>query len=351
MMLAAGAATAETLRIATFAAPLSRDGPGLLLRDIRKGADPQIKAIADVVASVAPDVIVFTDFDYDLDGLALSAFAGLFAARGTALPHSYAAQPNTGMPTGLDMDGDGRTGDARDGQGYGRFSGNGGLAILSRWPIDVENVTDFSAMLWRELRGAVLPVKDGEVFPSLAVNEIQRLSTSAHWIVPIMPPSGVPFDIFAWSATPPVFDGPEDKNGLRNRDELRLWETVIEDGRDAPFFVVGNANLDPFDGDGLVAAMATFLNRSDIQDPAPQSLGALFAADPTHKGPAQFDTADWPQDGPGNLRVSYVLPSVEWTVEDAGVFWPAPDDPKAALLGADGAAAGAHHLVWVDVVR
>ncbi len=350
-MLFAGAATAETLRIATFAAPLSRDGPGLLLRDIRKGADPQIDAIAEVVAAVAPDVIVFTDFDYDLDGLALSAFMELFATKGIVFPHRFAALPNTGMQTGLDMDGDGRKGDARDGQGYGRFSGNGGMAVLSRWPIDVENVTDFSAMLWRDLRGAVLPIKDGEAFPSLAVNEIQRLSTSSHWIVPILPPDSEPFDIFAWSATPPVFDGPEDKNGLRNRDELRLWETVIDDGRDAPFFVIGNANLDPFDGDGLVDAMSRFLARSDIQDPTPQSLGALFAADPAHKGPAQMDTANWPRDGPGNLRVSYVLPSVAWDVADAGVFWPAPDDPKAALLGADGMAAGAHHLVWVDVAR
>ncbi|WP_458791740.1 endonuclease/exonuclease/phosphatase family protein [Yoonia sp. MH D7] len=344
-------ASAETLRIATFAAPLSRDGPGVLLRDIRKGEDAQINAIAEVVATVAPDVIVLTDFDYDLDGLALSAAKDLFARKGVLFAHRFSALPNTGMQTGLDMEGDGRTGDARDGQGYGRFSGDGGLDVLSRFPIDIANVTDFSALLWRDLRDAELPEKDGKSFPSLEVEEIQRLSTSSHWIVPILPTSGVPFDIFAWSATPPVFDGPEDKNGLRNRDELRLWETVIEDGRDLPFFVVGNANLDPFDGDGLIGAMLNFLRRAEIQDPAPQSLGALFAADPTHKGPAQMDTADWPQDGPGNLRVSYVLPSVDWKVTDSGVFWPAPDDPQAALLGGDGMAAGAHHLVWVDVAR
>jgi len=52
--MAGTAATAETLRIATFAAPLSRDGPGLLLRDIEKGEDAQILAVRDIIAKVSP---------------------------------------------------------------------------------------------------------------------------------------------------------------------------------------------------------------------------------------------------------------------------------------------------------
>ena len=40
---------AEVLRIATFAASLSRDGPGLLLSDIQKGEDQQIVAIQAVI--------------------------------------------------------------------------------------------------------------------------------------------------------------------------------------------------------------------------------------------------------------------------------------------------------------
>lgn len=57
---------------------------------------------------------------------------------------------------------------------------------------------------------------------------------------------------------------------------------------------------------------------------------------------------DWSDEGPGNLRVSYILPSAIWTVTDAGVYWPASDD---SLLGDDGLAAGPHRLVWVDVSR
>jgi hypothetical protein len=74
-----------------------------------------------------------------------------------------------------------------------------------------------------------------------------------------------------------------------------------------------------------------------------------MAADSTHVGNPAFDTADWPTDGPGNLRVSYVLPSSDLPVTAAGVFWPAPDDPLATLLGQSEQGAGPHRLVWVDI--
>ncbi len=320
-------AAAETYRIATYAAPLSRDGPGLLLRDILKGEDAQIAAVQSVVTRHAPDVLLLTDFDYDLDGAALAAFADMF---GDQYPHRFALRPNAGMPTGLDLDRNGRTGEPRDAQGYGRFAGDGGMAILSRYPVG--EVTDLSDILWRDLPGATLP-KD---FYSDAVLAVQRLSSTGHWIVPLDLPDG-PMTLLAFSATPPVFDGPEDRNGLRNRDELRMWQVLLDGGFGPPptdFVIAGNANLDPVDGDGFSGAMAAFLADRRLQDPLPGK-----------------DTADWPDDGAGDLRVSYVLPAAEWLVADAGVFWPASDLPEAALLGSDGLAAGPHHLVWVDVSR
>lgn len=317
-------APAESYRIATFAAPLSRDGPGLLLRDIRKGDDAQIAATHGVLAQIAPDVILLTEFDYDLDGLALAAFAALF---GGDYPYLFAAQPNNGMPTGLDMDRNGQLGEPRDAQGYGRFSGDGGMALLSRYPIG--DVTDLSDILWRDLPGATLP----EDFYPDNISAVQRLSSSGHWIVPVEVPNGA-ITLMVFAATPPVFDGPEDRNGLRNRDELRMWEVALDGAFGevpADFVIVGNANLDPVDGDGFSEAMATFLSDPRLQDPLPGQ-----------------DTADWPDEGPGNLRVSYVLPSAGWLVTDAGVYWPAPGQ---GLLGSDGMAAGPHHLVWVDIAR
>jgi hypothetical protein len=59
------------------------------------------------------------------------------------------------MATGLDLDGDGRLGGAADAQGFGEFTGQGGMAILSRHPIGP--VTDHSAFLWRDLPGQIMP--------------------------------------------------------------------------------------------------------------------------------------------------------------------------------------------------
>ena len=340
--------------MATYAAPLTRDGPGLLLRDLLGGEDEQIAATVAAIQAATPDILILTQFDHDADLAALSAFAGLLATGGTDLPHLFAALPNSGMATGLDMDGDGRTGQPRDAQGYGRFAGAGGVAVLSRWPIDAGAVRDFSGLLWRDLPGAVLPVVDGAPFPSAAAQAVQRLSSTAHWVVPVAAPGGV-VDLLVWSATPPVFDGPEDRNGLRNRDELRLWTVLLDGGLGPPpgphFVIAGNANLDPADGDGLRDAMAALLADPRLTDPRPASMGGTLAADPGHAGDPALDTADWSDDGPGNLRVSYVLPAAAWEVTDAGVLWPAPDDASTALTPDVLAVAGPHRLVWVDLRR
>ncbi len=292
---------------------------------------------------IAPDVLVLTDFDHDYDQVALSAFADV-----SGYPHFFSLPPNAGVPTGLDLDGNGRLGEARDAQGYGRFTGDGGMAILSRFPILAEDVADHSALVWQDMQNAQRPTTMTD-----EVAKVQRLSSSGHWVVPVGAPEGQ-FDLLASSHTPPVFDGPEDRNGLRNHDELALWGQIL-DGTFGPppkdFIFAANFNLDPQDGEGLKTAMRDFLGDPRVQDPKPRSSGAEDAASPGHQGDPGLDTADWAETGPGNLRVSYVLPAATWEVVDAGVFWPRPDDPDAALLGREGRAAGPHHLVWVDVRR
>ena len=294
----------------------------MLLRDIQKGEDESLTAITVAIMQAAPDVLVLTDFDYDLDGLALAAFAQGFDAR---YPYLFAHRPNAGLATGHDIDGNGWTGDARDAQGYGRFAGDGGIAILSRYPIEVDAVTDLSTMLWRDLPNAVLPQVDGVPFFSPDILDILRLSSSAHWIVPIRLPDDTLVSIMAFAATPPVFDGPEDMNGLRCRDELKLWEHVL-DGTFGltlgSFVLAGNSNLDPTGGQGDRAAMAAFLARADLTDP--------------HSGTTN---ADWGPESAGKLRVSYVLPSADWQVTGASGSGPSTDT------------GGAHALVWVDVRR
>lgn len=343
-------ARADVLRVATFAAPLSRDGPGVLLRDLLGGEDPAIRAIIAIMAEVSADIVVLTAMDGDAGAAALGELATQLGAAGVDYPHLFSGPSNAGRETGLDLDGNGQRGEPRDAQGFGWFTGQAGLAILSRYPIC--EVQDLSEILWVDMPGAVLPRwPDGRPFPTPEAQAIQRLSSTSHWIVPVQV-GAMRLDVLAWSATPPVFDGPEDRNGLRARDELRLWRHVL-DGRIGAvsdrFVIAGNANLDPSDGDGDRAAIRTFLDDPRIIDPRPASAGGAVAADPDHAGDPALDTADWADGAPGNLRVSYVLPSATLNVAGAGVFWPAPGEPGRALLGEDGLAAGPHRMVWVDL--
>ena len=151
-----------------------------------------------------------------------------------------------------------------------------------------------------------------------------------------------PLRVFAFHATPPVFDGPEDRNGRRNHDEAAFWLQVLDEEIGGRFVLLGDANLDPSDGEGRPGALNALLGHPKLQDPRPRSVAAAEAAfqeagaNRSHKGEPALDTANWRDvPGPGNLRVDYVLPSADWTVTGAGVAW--PDEGSR------------HGLVWVDL--
>lgn len=329
--------TKPPLRIATWSPDLKRQGPGLLYRDIQSGKDSQIAAGVQVIATVRPDILLLTGIDWDYDNLALSAYAALLAQAGADYPHLYASRPNSGMATKLDMDGDGRLGTPRDAQGFGRFTGEGGMALLSRHPIS--HVVDYSDTLWRDLPGHLMPPSA----PDVAA--IQRLSSVAHWDVTVQI-DGEPLHLLAYAATPPAFDGPDQRNVLRNHDEAVFWLHHLPD---APFVIIGDANLDPHDGNGRHQAITALLTVT--QDPRPDSQGGRQAPqtgiNASHQGDPALDTANWPaENGPGNLRVDYVLPTQSLTVLDSGVFWPADGEPMAL----EAALASRHRLVWIDLL-
>nr|WP_296766806.1 endonuclease/exonuclease/phosphatase family protein [Sediminimonas sp.] len=347
MALAEDGAWEHAIRIATYNTDLERDGPGLLLRDILRGDDVQVTAVVRVVARAAPDIIALQGVDYDHLGLALKALQARLADAGWPMPHAFSLLPNTGLPTGQDMDGDGRLGTPRDAQGFGRFEGQAGMAILSRHPVVADRARDFSTLLWRDLPGALLPRKDGRAFPSEAAQAVQRLSSVGHWAVPLRVHGQVLW-LLTYHAGPPVFDGPEDRNGRRNHDETRFW-TLFLDGQfgavaEGPFVLLGGTNTDPADGQGRHEALNALLSDPRLQDPRPRGRGDT-AADPTHTGDPALDTVDWPGPVPGNQRVDYVLPSAGVQVRDAGVFWPTPGAPMADAV----ATASRHRLVWVDL--
>ncbi len=328
------------MRIATWNSDLTREGPGILARDIAGGTDPQVLAALQVIVALDADVLLLTSVDYDRGLVALGLLADQLAQMGKPYPHRFAFRPNTGMQTGLDLDANGKSGQPEDAQGWGRFAGEGGMAILSRLPLDEGAAQDHSAFLWADMPGNLIPV---ETLPE--VRAIQRLSTTGHWDVPVLTASG-PLHLLAFHATPPVFDGPEDRNGRRNHDEGAFWRHYLDGALpmpppDAPFVLLGDANLDPVDGDGITAGIKALLAHPALQDPLPK--GSAPRAEPSHAGDAALDTALYPDIG--GLRLEYVLPSAGLSVAGAGVLWPPDSDPLTASL----ATASRHFPVWVDI--
>lgn len=363
------AGLADTIRVATYNASLTRSGAGLLLRAIEKGEDKQIAAVIDIIQIVRPDILLINEFDHDVDELAAKAFKDALEGAGAPIsyPHFYTSVPNTGYLSGVDMNGDGKTRGPDDAFGYGKFPGQYGMLLLSRYPIDADEAHSFTKFLWLDFPDAKMPLHgDGEPFPTKDAQEVMRLSSKSHWDVPIETPNGR-LNVFASHPTPPVFDGPEDRNGLRNADEIRFWVKYLDgfsfpddQGRvtsnDAEHFVVlGDLNADPFDGDGRHESIKTLIDHEALQDPLPQSAGGEEAAgqggaNETHQGDPALDTADWNDArGPGNLRVDYVLPSKTLKVMGSGVFWPDQGDPLFRLIGSGKPVSSDHRLVWVDL--
>ncbi len=374
-LLAHPAVAAETIRIATFNASLTRSGPGVLINRLAEGGDDQVKAVAEIIRNVRPDILLINEFDHDPVGLAADMFIEILGnssdtSDGVSLPYKFDPPPNTGYLSGFDLNGDEKVSGPADAFGYGKFPGQYGMLLLSRFPLDVAAARDFSRLLWVDLPGASLPVHpDGTPFPSSEAQAHMRLSSKGHWDVPIDTDIGR-LHVFASHPTPPVFDGPENMNGLRNGDEMRFWVEYINGTpfpdvageqaprSDAPFVILGDLNADPFDGEGKQRVLLDLLNHRLVIDPVPVSDGAAAAAEAqaasnvTHRGAANADTADWRDDpGPGNLRVDYVLPSRDFEVVGSGVFWPPSDDPLFALIGEGKPVSSDHRLVWVDVRR
>lgn len=366
------------IRVATYNTSLYEESAGGLVRRLESG-DPDASAVAAVLQRVRPDIVLLNEFDYDAGHRAADLFQQRYLARpqpggGEALhyPYRYLAPVNTGVPSGLDLDRDGvaRGGDAgdrargNDAWGYGLHPGQYGMLVLSRHPIDAAAARTFQHLKWSAMPGALQPrdPATGQAWYPPEVWSQLRLSSKSHWDVPVHTPRGT-LHILASHPTPPVFDGPEDRNGARNHDEIRLWREYLSDAspawlcddrgrcgglpRDAHFVIAGDLNNDPHDGDGHHAAIRGLLSHPRVNgEVAPRSEGARATA-AGYAIPRTGDTATHTGDfglRVGTLRLDYVLPSRSVRTVGAGVHWPAPDSPEAGA-----AAASDHRLVWVDI--
>jgi 3-phytase/alkaline phosphatase D len=251
------------------------------------------------------------------------------------------------------------------------------MAVLSRYPIDEDNIRTFQNFLWKDMPGAMLPRNpDGSSFYTPEALAIFRLSSKNHWDVPILV-DGKTVHFLTSHPTPPVFDDPViDQNGTRNNDEIRFWADYVIPSRSGyiydddgnyggitpgdPFVIAGDQNSDPFDGDSVPGSIDQLLEHPLVNTKVtPDSEGGPEQAviqdenNDDHIGDPAFDTADFSEEtfgGPGNLRADYVLPRKQLQITAAGVFWPTTDDPLFRLTGGGFPVVSSdHRLVWVDV--
>ncbi|MEO6104608.1 MAG: endonuclease/exonuclease/phosphatase family protein [Pseudoxanthomonas sp.] len=368
----------KSMRVATYNTSLFSDEAGGLIHAL-EGDSAHARKIAAVMQRVRPDLVLLNEFDYDEAHQAADLFQRRYlevaqAGGGEALlyPYRYLAAVNTGVPSGLDLDGNGQAGGngragGNDAWGYGLHPGQYGMLVLSKYPIDASQVRTFQLLRWSAMPGALRPVDpaSGGFFHSDTVWKQLRLSSKSHWDVPVKTPSGV-MHFLVSHPTPPVFDGPEDRNGKRNHDEIHLWSEYFSPGNkqwlcddhglcgglgaDARFVIAGDLNNDPVDGDGLHEAILELLeNPRVLRQATPRSAGGAETARAyalkgvARRGAPEHVTGDF---GPksGAMRLDYVLPSTGFGLIGNGVFWPAASDPDAAIAnGSD------HHLVWVDI--
>lgn len=371
------------VRIATF------NIEDVRAEDVNRADNPRLKAVAEVIQRIAPNIIFLNEIAYDMPGapgfkdgdqpgqnaakfvsnyLSVAQAAGLTPIKYKA----FMAPVNTGLFSGFDLDNDGKVidtypvppGTKADGSpgaqttegrafgndcwGFGTFPGQYGMALLvdERLTIDEGNVRTFQRLPWDYVTGNLMPSKpDGTPWYSEEERALMRLSSKSHWDIPVNLPNGATLHVFCSHPTPPVFDGPEDRNGRRNHDEIRFWMDylsnepyIVDDkakyggfGSAEPFVIVGDLNADPKKGDSFKNPIAKLLAARRVsREFTPKADIEVANLDPT-------DTSMF------KMRVDYVLPSKEIKVQQGGVWRAMPASAAGGKFPSD------HFPVWIDV--
>jgi endonuclease/exonuclease/phosphatase family metal-dependent hydrolase len=407
---AANTATND-LRIATFNIAMGLQEEGQLGQSLANEQDSRLQQVAEILQRVRPDIVVLNEFDYDRDYDAADLFNEHYLAKSwnaqqtIHYPYSYRGPVNTGVDSGLDLDGNGKTGEPQDAWGYGSFPGQYGMLVLSRFPIREEATRTFQHFPWSALPAALRPFNpDGSSYYPDDIWKQLRLSSKSHWDL-LIDVNGRDLHFLVHHPTPPVFDGPENRNGKRNYDENRFWieylgrgekDYIVDDkggtgglNKGALLVIAGDLNADPLDGDSISGVSEVSEDTHKLsedthnleiiedshemsedthdENSADGAIGQLLAfplinasctplspggreasvvqggKNRQHKGDPAADTSDFNDERTGNLRLDYVLPSANITVRNCGVFWPAEGE-----VGHDLVSASDHRLVWLD---
>jgi len=331
---------------------------------------PQIKNIAEIIQRVNPDIILLNEFDrVDDNASNIRYFIDRYLGKSQHnqptinYPYFYQGTVNTGVKINSDLNGDGNSNQLPfDAHGFGHFIGHYGMVLLSKYPIDESAIRTFQKFKWHDMPNALKPINPETNQPWYTNDTWQalRLSSKSHWDIPINI-KGKTIHILASHPTPPVFDGPENRNGNRNHDEIRFWVDYINTTQGAyiyddndkkgalkgnqRFIIIGDQNASNIEGDAIITkasqGIIALLNSDKIQDSWPASLGGKYHASDNINGINH--TAYW------GMRADYVLPSTYgFIIKKSAVFWPQQNKDTYRLIK-NRQASSDHRLVWIDV--
>ena len=202
--------------------------------------------------------------------------------------------------------------------------------------------------------------------------DVFRLSSKSHWDLPIR--IGRETVHFLVShPTPPVFDGPEDRNGTRNFDEIRFWADYVRGGRRAAYIYDDEGRYGGLRSRRAVRdrratrtptrstatrcpARSSSCSTTRGSTPAPtdqrgrgRGLRSCRARQRDPRSPSKYDTADFAEPPGQPARRLRAARASDMRIEDSAVFWPVQADPLFRLTGVFPFPSSDHRLVWVDV--
>ena len=379
--------TPETFRVMTYNIEDVRTG------DVKRTDHPRLQRAAARIQGLAPDVLLVNEITYDQPGAPGFESEDPDGQNARRFVKNYLSMPqadtlegrsyrtvmlpvNTGVPSGHDLNNDGRVVTERptvppspedgsvaqqtaqgraygnDAWGFGTFPGQYGMALFVRNDLEIlrDSIRTFRLFPWSQMPNAAEPIDSTSGEPWYTPEEWRafRLSSKSHWDVPVRLPDGTVIHVLASHPTPPAFDGVAQRNARRNHDEIRFWVDYLRDAayieddssrggglhEGASFVVMGDLNADPDDDNIFRQAIRSLVGHERVHGgPAPTASPGAQAAFPSLD---PDDTARW------GKRVDYVLPSVDLTIDTSGVWRPVPRD-TAAVSVSD------HFPVWMDL--
>ncbi|WP_211225055.1 DUF5017 domain-containing protein [Oceanobacter kriegii] len=379
------------LRVATFNAGFDKQSAvGEQEATFADGEYVQARKVAEIIQRANPDILLLNEIDGNDDGATVNTFNSAYLQVAQAddiaaisYPYVYYGDNgntnycNTGAPieesVDVDYNKDGDSDDPEDRYGFGNYNGQYCMAIFSKYPIDEANIRTFQEFKWADMPDYLVPTTSDGNWYSDDEMSVFRLSSKTHMDVPVNV-DGTVVHVLATHPTPPSFDGDEDRNGMRNHDEIRLFadyinpeSTYLYDDQgntgvsltaDSRFVIVGDLNASAKEGDAYtldgVRAIEQ-LTLSELVNPNLHEDSNTFQVPTSAAGfenasdsiYASTHTAGWA------MRADYVLPSAfGLEISQGGVFWPRESDDLSYLItaaNADDMESSDHRMVWMDL--